>query len=363
LEGREQSDNEEKTEEPSEERRKQFREEGKIIQPRELVSALALLTYALMLPYFAKLLFISTPQIFANSFKLMSAKNLDLNSILNALTNIMIGIAPGMSFLFLGAILIPHMVGLCFTQFLWLNKWATPDLSKLNPVQGFGRLLGLQNLKESGKFILKSLIFCFILYYVLKSSIPKATTLYMMAPKSALIQIGIFTQSILLLISMGAIGFAIIDYFFQWQEIENQLKMTKQEVKEEHKQHEGNPQVKSQRRRFARELVMKVSVEKVKQASFIVTNPDHFAVAIRYHQGMPAPIVVAKGQDFLALRIKEIAKTNNIIIVENKPLARTLYKTTKIGKEIPPSLYSAVIEVMKYIYKIRGPEYFNKNAQ
>jgi flagellar biosynthesis protein FlhB len=139
------------------------------------------------------------------------------------------------------------------------------------------------------------------------------------------------------------------------------MKMTKQELKEEVKKHEGDPLLRSQRKRMARDIVMRKSLRDVSKATFVLTNPEHFSVAIRYIKGMKAPLVIAKGQDLIAFKIREIAKEHDIIIVENKPLARTLYKTVKVGQEVPPSLYQSIIEVIRYIYQMRGKNYFERS--
>ena len=148
--------------------------------------------------------------------------------------------------------------------------------------------------------------------------------------------------------------FALFDYGYQWWNHNQSLKMSKQEVKEEMKQTEGNPQIKSKIKQKQREMAMQRMMSEVPKANVIVTNPTHFAVALKYENDMPAPLVVAKGKDLVALKIKEIAKNNNVAIVENKPLARIVYQTVQIGDIIPPELYQAVAEVLAYVYKLKG---------
>ena len=146
---------------------------------------------------------------------------------------------------------------------------------------------------------------------------------------------------------------AILDYGYQWWEHMQNLKMSKQEVKEEMKQTEGNPQIKGKIREKQRAMAMRRMMSEVPKADVVITNPTHFAVAIKYEAGMEAPAVIAKGSDFIAQRIREIAKENDVTIVENKPLAQALFKNAEIGDLIPPDLYKAVAEVLAYVYRLK----------
>jgi flagellar biosynthetic protein FlhB len=152
------------------------------------------------------------------------------------------------------------------------------------------------------------------------------------------------------LLVLGAFDFA-----YQWWEYEKSLKMTKQEVKEEFKQQEGNPEIKSRIRQKQRQLSMRRMMQEVPKADVVITNPTHFACALKYDEKIsPAPVLLAKGQDYIALRIKEIAAENDVEVVENKPLARTIYETVEIGEAIPPELYQAVAEVLAFVYSLKG---------
>lgn len=153
---------------------------------------------------------------------------------------------------------------------------------------------------------------------------------------------------------MAMLVIGVMDYGYQWWEYEKSLRMTKQEVKEEYKETEGNPQIKSRIKQKQRQISMRRMLQDIPKADVVITNPTHFAVAVKYDSNVAdAPIVLAKGQDYIALRIKEIAKENNVEIVENKPLARTLYETVEIGGKIPPELYQAVAEVLAYVYNLK----------
>jgi len=147
----------------------------------------------------------------------------------------------------------------------------------------------------------------------------------------------------------------VLDYGYQWWQYEKDLRMTKQEVKEEYKEMEGNPEVKQKIKQKQREISMRRMLSEVPKADVVITNPTHYAVAIRYDpQKAPAPIVVAKGQDYMALRIKDIAKANGVETVENKPLAQALFKAVDIGKQVPPEMYQAVAEILAFVYQLKG---------
>jgi len=150
---------------------------------------------------------------------------------------------------------------------------------------------------------------------------------------------------------------AVFDYFYQWWEYEKSLRMTKHELKEEYKQVEGDPLIRSKVRERQRQLGMRRMMQEIPRADVVITNPVHYAVALRYEPNEnDAPVVVAKGQDYLALKIKEIAKENNVTVVQNRSLAQALYRSTEIGQTIPPELFHAVAEVLAYVYSIKGKQ-------
>jgi flagellar biosynthetic protein FlhB len=163
------------------------------------------------------------------------------------------------------------------------------------------------------------------------------------------------TLNIAIKICFAMLSIGVLDFGYQWWQYEKDLKMTKQEIKEEYKETEGNPEIKQRIRSKQREISGRRMLSEVPKADVIITNPTHFAVAISYDSSKaPAPVVIAKGQDYLAKRIKEVAKENNVEVVENKPLAQTLYRTVDIGQEVPPELYQAVAEILAFVYRIKN---------
>lgn len=349
-----------KTEEATEERRKQYREEGQIANPREILSAMTMIIITIGLAFLGSEMTTALKASLNRALAIVSfqsKKELDFMEMIAQVSSPLMPIMVGSAVLLAVA---PSVVGLAFTQFNWSWKKITPTFDKINPINGLQRLFSAGGLEESAKVLIKGTVLITVLYVFLKGEISGSEIYFffstgVMAESlfSAVLKLLIWTT-----ITMALLGAA--DYGWSLFRLNRQMMMTKQEVKEENKAQEGDPLVRSQRRRMARELIMRKNINAVPTATFVVTNPTHFSVAVRYVKGMQAPIVVAKGQDFLALKIREIAKKNDIMLVENKALARTLYKTVKVGQEVPPSLYASVIEVMKIIYQARGRSYFER---
>lgn len=361
MEEREKS-SEDKTEEASEERRKQFREEGNVASPREFMAAIALLLSTLGLSFLGQHINDAFVLSFRRTWMLITRHNMSPEMVINAVGAIAEPFLTPLLGLGIVLTVTPVLLGLLFTRFNWTWKKLEFDLKKLNPVTGVQRILSLQGIAELVKSILKLVLLSVVCYFILKDAISSAGLAHFKALPTLMGEMTSDVFTLFMAVSIASFVIGALDFGWNWFQVEKQMRMTKQEVKDEHKQHEGDPLVKSQRRRMARDFVTRKTLTKVPEATFVVTNPTHFSVAIRYVKGMPAPVVVAKGQDFLALKIREIAKEKDIILVENKALARALYKTVKVGQEVPPSLYASVIEVMKYIYQVKGRDYFQRFA-
>ena len=229
------------------------------------------------------------------------------------------------------------------------------DLNKLNPINGFGRIISKRSLVELLKSLFKILIIGLFLYENLKDEILQMPKLIYLDLSMSMVQIADIIFMMAFKICAIFFVLAILDYMYQKWEHNEQLKMTKQEVKEEFKQMEGDPQIKGKIKQKQREMAMARMMQEVPKADVIVTNPTHFAVALRYSDGMRAPEVIAKGQDLVALKIKEVAREAGVVIVENKPLARALFAAVEIGGTVPPELYKAVAEVLAYVYHLKHP--------
>jgi len=225
------------------------------------------------------------------------------------------------------------------------------SFSNLSPISGFSRLFSLRSLTELVKSCLKLLIVTYAVYSVVW---PERSTLYELAGAEIadiMHAIGMLALNILIRVSGYMLVLSLFDFMYQkWQNTKD-LKMTKHEVKEESKQSEGNPLIKSRIRSLQRSLFKQRMLSKVSRASVIITNPTHYAVAILYKPGMEAPIIIAKGMDFLARRIIDLGRKHSVPIVQSPPLARALYKQVKVDETIPVELYRAVAKILAYIYQ------------
>jgi len=235
-------------------------------------------------------------------------------------------------------------------------KLLKPKFSKLNPLKGMKRLFSFRVLIELIKSILKFVVILLVIFDILSAEAPRLHMLLDMGLQQAVVYVGDICLRLGINVGMAYLLIALADYaYVRWKHAKD-LRMSKQEVKEEYKNIEGNPQIKGKIRQKMREASMRRMMQDVPTADVIITNPTHFAVALRYDTDKSeAPMLVAKGTDHLAQRIKALAKENNVAIVENKPLARALYATVDVGREIPPELYQTVAEVLAYVYKLKNP--------
>lgn len=343
----------EKTEEPTQARREEFRKRGQVAQTKELASAVVLL-FAFLLIYFSGQYFLRQLVKLFNTFLgdgLVQAvaqdqfkKMLLLAGQSMAQLFFPVGVLIGL--VAAGSILI--QVGV-----LQVEDAVGPKLEKIDPLKGLKRIFSLKSVMEAIKATLKITMVGGVIYLLFQSELarlpqlvewPIGATLSYMASK-----VGLLLGSVAALF----LSLAGLDYLFQRWDMEKQMMMTKQEVKEENKSREGDPMVKARIRRIQREIAQRRMMQDVPKADVIVTNPTHIAVALKYDETTPAPQVIAMGADLVAERIRNLAREHNIPIVENKPLARTIYKTLKIGQVIPRELYVAVAEVLSYVYKLK----------
>ena len=244
-------------------------------------------------------------------------------------------------------------VTLAQTKFLVSGELLRPKFSRISPKQGIKRLFSLKSVIDALKGVVKITLLLVIVYLSLKSQfLESAKYLYtdIGAACRHLFESG---KSMAISIIIAFIVIAALDFMYQWWEYERQLRMSKQEIKEEYKQIEGDPQIKGKIKENQRKMAQRRMMQQVPHADVVIRNPTHFAVALRYQpEKDSAPIVLAKGQDELAARIVRIAQEHQVEVVENVPLARALYAQTELNQEIPPELYGAVAEVLVYIFKL-----------
>lgn len=345
----------EKTEEPSAQRHEDFRKEGQVAQSKELTSLMVLLgTMAVMWgmgPSLTGDFMDFMRRIFAES----AATELTAEKA-GTLLLLCLGQSARLVLPIAAAGFAAGVIG-SVVQFGFLYTWAplAPQLSRLDPLSGFQRIASMQSLMEGFKSVLKLTAVISVTYMMLKSELIASTSTVDMEASQFMAYMGTTAFRLVGGVCIGLFVVAALDFAYQKFRYRKSLMMTKQELKQEHKQREGDPLLKARIRSLQREMARKRMMQEVPKADVIVTNPTHFAVALKYDaEKMAAPRVIAKGADLVAQRIKEVARKNGIPLVENVPLARALHKSVKVGGSVPRSLYQAVAEVLAYVYRLKG---------
>ena len=350
----------EKTEPATQKKLTDARKEGKVARSKELSSAFGLIVLFLCLKVFVSyvgekflgmfdLIYGNMPDFVKINEGSMSAAAAS-SLIYQVLIQMLLTMLPFLIFGFAVALLVSII------QVGWTvsAKPMKPELSKFNPINGFKRMFSKDSLFELVKSIFKVGIIVYIAYTAIRDNESKLFVLYDISLKQAVGLVGNFVIDVGLKISLVYLVIGIADFAYQKFKFKDDMKMTKQEVKDEYKNTEGDPQIKGRQRRKMQEVSQKRMMQDVPKADVVITNPTHLAVAVQYDaDASPAPIVIAKGADFVAQKIKEVAKDNQIEIVENKPLARMLYANVDVGQEVPPELYQAVAEVLAFVYSLR----------
>ena len=252
------------------------------------------------------------------------------------------------------AVILAFIVSIIQVGWKPTSKPLQPKGSKINPINGFKRMFSKEKLVDLFTSIVKIALITFLAWGTIKTQFPLLFRLYDMTLMSAIQSIGDVVISMGIKISFAYLVLGIIDFGYQKWKFKEDMKMTKQEVKDEMKDSEGDPQIKGQQKARMREASRRRMMQQVPQADVVITNPTHFAVALKYDpESFDAPYLVAKGEDFLAARIKDIARENGVEIVENKPLARMIYYNVDLGTPIPPELYHAVADILAAVYNAK----------
>ena len=350
------SGGQERTEKATPKRRKQARRKGQVASSREIPSVLILMT-AMGFFYFAgSWMFWNISGIIGAIYEQLDTLHIDVISDVSALSVVVYKKIFIILFPFFVPVLIAALAGhIGQIGFEMHSQPMRPKLSKFNPISGLKKLVSLKSLVELLKSLFKILIIGSIAFGVVKKEMPKFPALMQQEVGDILVFISTVAFKIFFLVCLALIILAVLDYIYQrWQHEEN-LKMTKQEVKDERKQSEGDPKVKGRIRKKQMEMAVRRMMEAVPEADVVITNPVHLAVALQFDSAqMVAPTVVAKGAGPVAARIKEIAREHQVPIVEDKPLAQALHKMVEIGEFIPAELYRAVAEVLAYVYRLKG---------
>ena len=239
------------------------------------------------------------------------------------------------------------------TRLLVSGELMKPKFNRINPLEGFKRLFSLKSVINALKGILKISILMVIVYFSIENMFHESAKYLYVDLRASCTHLFSQGVSMVVKIALAFIALAALDILYQWWDYERQIRMSKQEIKEEYKQTEGDPQIKGKIKEMQRKRAQSRMMQQVPQADVVIRNPTHFAVALRYHPDEDAaPIVLAKGQDSLALRIVKVAEEHKVAVIENVPLARALYADAELDREIPPALYNPVAEVLVYIFRL-----------
>ncbi len=351
----------EKTEPATQKKLDDARKEGQVAKSREIGNGLGLLALFLVLKFWAGRMGAQ----FLELFSAVYGKIADITQLINSPSpdNDLFIMFRETVILIIQLILPVCLIGFLvaffcnYIQVRWkpTTKPLTPKFSKLNPITGFKKIISPNAIIELVKSIAKILLILYVTYSYLKDKKELIFVLYDITLIQAINLIGKTVIDLGIRISIVYMIIALGDFAYQKFKFNKDMKMTKQEVKEEYKNQEGNPEIKGKIRQRMREVSQRRMMQSLPQADVVITNPTHYAVAVKYDPDKyPAPIVIAKGENYLAQKIKEVAKEHQIEIVENKPLARMLYANVDIGAQVPPELFQAVAEVLAFVYHAKG---------
>ncbi len=344
----------ERTEQATPKRREEARTKGQVSRSKELTTMFLLMSSAFAFMLMGQELAQSLQTLMQTNFSIHRTNIFNEHYMINALLNsgkdVMVSFLPYLGMLVIVAFLAPMLVG----GWLFSPQALAPKLDKLNPFSGIKKLFGMRTVMEffktSAKFILVTLIAIVVLWY----NISELLSVGVDGLKPGLVHASDLILTSFIIVCLATVLIAFVDVPFQIWDHSKQLKMTKQQLKDEMKETEGKPEVKAHIRQLQQEVANRRMMEAVPNADVIITNPTHFAVALSYKPDeMAAPKVVAKGTDLMAERIRNVATQHNVMLFPAPMLARAIYYSTKINQDIPAGLYLAVAQVLAYVFQLR----------
>lgn len=345
----------EKTEKATPKRKQDERKKGNIFQSKEVVTVFSLIVVFYAFKFLAPLT-ISAIEGAIRSYIQISA---GLETLTAA--EVQVFFLDGCAVFAMAAIpilLVSTLVSILLTgaqtRFLFATKLLAFKGNRINPLEGFKRMFSMRGLVELFKSLVKIIVLGVIIYRVLREQLPTFPRMMDMSVQQVMALTGSIILAIVQNTAVFFIFLAVFDYAYQWWEYEKNLRMSKQEIKDEYKETEGDPQIKGKIKERQQQMARRRMMQQVPTADVVIRNPTHYAVAIKYEQkSHSAPTVVAKGADLLALKIVEVAEQNNVVILENRPLARGLYDTVELDQEIPEKFFKPVAEVLAYVYSLK----------
>ncbi|WP_379151374.1 flagellar biosynthesis protein FlhB [Paenibacillus sp. sgz5001063] len=344
-----------KTEKATPKKRQDARKKGQVAKSAELSGAVVLLSALLTLRMFGSFIKERIVTLYTDVFQnrmLMQVTPENVSEMFKSYgLQMLILLAP----LFLITFVLALVANLAQVGFMATSEGLTPKFSKINPIKGFKNIFSMRSFVEFLKSIFKLVLIAYLVYSTLWRQKESFAALSHVNAEGAFRFAAKLTMSLGIKIGAALLIMAALDYIYQKYEHEKSLKMSKQDIKDEYKKMEGDPIIKGKIRERQRRMAMQRMMQEIPKADVIITNPTHFAVALKYDGSqMEAPQIIAKGQDHVALRIRELAKEHGVMTMENKPLARALFQRAEIGDVVPADLFQAVAEVLAYVYKLKG---------
>lgn len=344
-----------KTEEATPHKMSEAKKKGQVAKSKEVSLALTLLASTLVLNILSKYSVESLGENMVSFFSNFLNMNLTYNNLQNLLLTVLYRIAIVILPMILPIMIMGILANFLQTGFIFTKDTIKPDLTKLNPINGFKRMFSMRTAVELVKDILLITIIGYVGYSYVKSNFSDMLNIGNLTFSAMIDFIATIIKGAFFKITLIMMVIAIVDFIYQKFQFKKDMKMTKQEVKEEFKQEEGDPQIKGKIKQKQRDLAMRRMMQQVPKATVVVTNPTHIAVALMYNEkDAGAPKVVAKGADYVALKIKEKAKEYSVPIIENKPLARLIYEEVELDREIPVEMYQAVAEILAVVFKLNN---------
>ncbi|MCM3745995.1 flagellar biosynthesis protein FlhB [Paenibacillus pasadenensis] len=347
--------NGEKTEDATPKKKQEARDKGQVAKTHELPGAFIILfvfgSFYMLGGFYKERVY----RLFGSLFNDWLTLELTDGNVMSLFYNIMVQILILLSPILLLAFIAALLVNYAQVGFLLTGEPLKPDFKKLDPIKGFKNIFSMRSVVEFLKSILKLVVVGIVVFMAIWGEWDRILLLGHVPIESIFAFTSGLTLKLGMQFAMLLVVIAVLDYFYQRYEHEKGLRMSKQDIKDEYVKTEGNPLIKGKIKERQRKMALQRMMQEVPKADVVITNPTHYAIAIKYDGSkMEAPVILAKGVDYVALRIREIAKENGVTTMENRPLARALYDRADIGDTIPADLFQAVAEVLAYVYKLKG---------
>ena len=350
----EENDDASKTEEPTDKKLADARKKGQVATSKEVGSFFVLLGGTIMILLMAPGMAEGVMRVVIPFVERPDMMEMNGPALLKTAISILQGLAFSIGLPILMLLVFGVLGHVVQNGLLFAGERIKPDLGKINPLKGLKNIFGMKNLVEIFKAILKLVLVGLILVLIITPELDNIPAYTGFSLKSVIDELYDMTAIMLIVVLSLTAIIAALDFSYQKYEFKKRMRMTQQEVKDEHKQMEGSPEIKAKIRQIRNERAQQRMMQAVPTADVVVTNPTHYAVALKYDiETMAAPVCVAKGQDNIALKIRDVAEENDVVIMENPPVARALYATVEIDQQVPPEHYQAVAEIISYVYKLK----------